>query len=89
MQVKLPDGSYYIPTSGTKGTAQRLYSIPGQFSENQYIANVDWLVNAKHSVQAKYNFSDDPFEYQLSGNFGQLPGRNQSTSAATPPRYYV
>ena len=77
MQVKLPDGSYYIPTSGTSGTLQRLYSIPGKYSENQYISNVDWLVTQKHTIQAKYMFSANPFDYQASGNFGQLPGRQQ------------
>ena len=77
LQVKLPGGSYYIPTSGIAGTAQRLYSLPGKYSEDQYIANVDYLINQKHTVQAKYMISLNPFNYQLSGNFGQLPGRQQ------------
>src|SRR6185436_8370604 len=77
MQVKLPGGSYYIPTSGSSGTSQRLYSIPGQYSEDQYISNVDWLLNQKHSLQGKFMTSSNPFNYQLSGNFGQLPGRQQ------------
>jgi len=77
MQVKLPGGNYYIPTSGTSGTSQRLYSIPGQYSEDQYIANVDWLLTQKNTMQAKFMSSSNPFNYQLSGNFGQLPGRQQ------------
>jgi hypothetical protein len=75
LQVKLPDGSYYIPGSGAAGTAQRLFSIPGRYSEDQYLANVDWIPSAKHTVQMKYMFSDNPFIYQLQG---QLPGRIQS-----------
>ena len=78
LRVKLPNGSYYIPGSGTSGLATRQFSIPAKFSEDQYIANVDWIKSAKHSVQMKYMYSNDPFEYQLSGQFGQLPGRIQS-----------
>src|SRR5206468_6291301 len=76
LRVKLPDGSYYIPGSGTSGTVQRLFSIPAKYNEDQYIANGDWIASAKHSLQKKYMYSHDPFTYQLSGS--QLPGRVQS-----------
>ena len=78
LQVKLADGSYYIPTSGTSSTATRLYSVPGKYSEDQYLANVDYLLSEKHNIQAKYMFSNNPFVYTGSGSFGQLPGRVQS-----------
>jgi hypothetical protein len=78
LRVKLPNGSYYIPGSGTSGLATRQFSIPAKFSEDQYIANVDWIKSTRHTVQMKYMYSFDPFEYQLSGQFGQLPGRIQS-----------
>jgi len=75
LRVKLPDGSYYIPGSGTSATLQRLFSIPAKYSEDQYIANGDWIMNTRHSVQARYMYSKNPFEYQLNG---QLPGRIQT-----------
>jgi outer membrane receptor protein involved in Fe transport len=75
LRVKLPDGSYYIPGSGTNTTAQRLFSIPARFSEDQYIANVDLVATEKHTLQMKYMFTDDPHQFQLSGN---LPGRTQT-----------
>ncbi len=75
LRVKLPNGSYYIPGSGTSGTRQTLFSIPAKYREDQYIGNGDWIVSAKHSLQARYMQSKNPFEYQLSG---QLPGRVQS-----------
>jgi len=75
LRVKLPNGSYYIPGSGTTGTAQRLFSIPAKFNEDQYIANADYVVTPKHTLQMKFNYSLDPFFYQLAG---QLPGRVQS-----------
>src|SRR5213593_2752520 len=75
LRVKLPNGDYYIPGSGTSGLAQRLFSIPAKYTEDQYIGNADWIVSAKHSLQMRYLYSDNPFIYQLQG---QLPGRIQS-----------
>jgi outer membrane receptor protein involved in Fe transport len=74
LRVKLSDGSYYIPGSGTSGTIQRLFSKPAKFNEDQYIVNGDWIASQKHSLQAKFMQSNDPYEYELSG---QLPGRVQ------------
>jgi hypothetical protein len=75
LRVKLPDGGYYIPGSGTSGTVQRLFSKPAKYREDQYIVNGDWIANEKHSLQARYMNSKNPFEFELSG---QLPGRVQT-----------
>ena len=76
LRVKLPNGSYYIPGSGTSGVAQRLFSVPAKYSEDQYIANADWLLTEKHSLQMKYMFSKNPFEFQLNGQLaGPSPDR--------------
>lgn len=75
LRVKLPNGSYYIPGSGTSATVQRLLSNPAKFTEDQYIANGDWVASTKHTLQMKYMYSHDPFNYQLGG---QLPGRLQT-----------
>src|SRR5262245_36171455 len=75
LRVKLPNGNYYIPGSGTSTTTQRVFSIPAKYREDQYITNVDWLATSRHSLQVKYMHSDNPFEFQLQG---QLPGRIQS-----------
>jgi outer membrane receptor protein involved in Fe transport len=82
LRVKLPSGSYYIPGSGTSGTAQRFFSVPAKYSEDQYIANADWIVSEKHSLAMKYMFSDNPYVYQLSGAAGQLPGDVQTDHRA-------
>ena len=50
LRVKLPDGSYYIPSSGTNTTAQRLISLPAKYSENQYIANMYFICRLCFSV---------------------------------------
>jgi len=75
LRVKLPDGSYYIPGSGTSGTKQVLFSIPAKYREDQYIANGDWIINTNHSLQVRYMTADNPYVYQLNG---QLPGRTQT-----------
>ena len=77
LQVKLPDGSYYIPGSGTAGPVQRVFSTPAKYREDQYIANGDWIVNDKHSLSLRLLDSINPYEYQLGpqGPVGELPGR--------------
>jgi Carboxypeptidase regulatory-like domain/TonB-dependent Receptor Plug Domain/TonB dependent receptor len=78
LRVKLPNGNYYIPGSGTSGTVQRLFSIPAKFEENQFIGNGDWVIDSKNTLQAKYMYTKDPFQsYVGVGNGGQLPGRTQ------------
>jgi hypothetical protein len=88
LRVKLPDGSYYIPSSGTSGTATRLYSYPAKFSEDQYIANTDYVLSEKNNLQMKYMFTKDPYTYtgQPNPSFSELPGRfvtdNRSNTSA-------
>src|SRR5262249_17668091 len=72
MRVKLPNGNYYIPGSGTSGTRQTLFSIPAKYREDQYIDNGDWILNPAHSLQLRLMRAKNPYEYQLNG---QLPGR--------------
>src|SRR5439155_12622568 len=75
LRVKLPNGSYYIPGSGTSGTRQQLFSIPARYREDQYIGNGDWFISANHSLQARYFDARNPYVYELNG---QLPGRVQT-----------
>ena len=74
LRVKLPDGSYYVPSSNTNGTVSRLFSNPAKFTGNQYLSNVDYIISAKNTLQAKYFFDDAPAEICCGGAFGQLPG---------------
>ena len=86
--AKLPDGSYYSPSSGTSGTATRLFSYPAKFSEDQYIANVDYVKSEKNNFQMKYMFTKDPYTFtgQINPAFSELPGRvetdNRSNTSA-------
>ena len=73
LRVKLPNGSYYIPGSGTSGRRQTLFSIPAKYREDQFIANGDWIMSTAHSLQLRLMKAKNPYEYQLNG---QLPGRS-------------
>lgn len=85
LRLKLPDGSYYVPGSGTSGTVQRVFSTPAKYTENQYLANADWVFTEKHTVQMRYMFSDNPYVFQLgaTGPVGQLPGRVQTDARSS------
>src|SRR5215470_15639417 len=72
LRVKLPNGSYYIPGSGTSGTRQTLFSIPATYREDQFIANGDWIMSPQNTLQVRLMKAKNPYEYQLNG---QLPGR--------------
>jgi hypothetical protein len=74
LRVKNPDGSYYIPSSGTNGIRNVLYSAPAKYTDNQYVGNVDWLANSKHTVAGRFFYTRNPREQTVGG--GQLPGWN-------------
>jgi len=71
LRVKNADGNYYIPGSTTGQVQNVLYSQPAKYTENQYVANVDLLATAKHSLAGRFFFTRNPQEI-TSG--GQMPG---------------
>ena len=87
MQLKLPNGSYYIPSSlalpshplaQNYGTTS--YSIPAIYKEHQGMGNWDYLINPKQTLSGRYFYSADPtqapFQAGLGGGLGNifLPG---------------
>jgi hypothetical protein len=60
LQVKKADSTYYVPSS-TNGDFQRVvYSSPAIYRGDQYIANFDYLVSSRHTLQGRYMFTEDP-----------------------------
>ncbi|MGA2880187.1 MAG: carboxypeptidase-like regulatory domain-containing protein [Bryobacteraceae bacterium] len=60
MNLKLPNGNYYIPTN-TTGTYQSAFlSSPAVYHEHQLITNLDYLINSKNTFSAKYFYTQDP-----------------------------
>jgi Carboxypeptidase regulatory-like domain len=77
LQVKLPDGSYYVPGSTNGGFQQVNYSIPSIYTGDQYLANADWVINSKNSLAMRYFFTEDPQTTPFS--ISNIPGSPAST----------
>jgi hypothetical protein len=73
LQLKLADGSYYIPSPTTSGPIS--YSIPAIYTEHQGMGNWDWNINSKHTLAGRYFFSTDPTVAPFPGGLG-FPGPN-------------
>jgi len=71
LQLKLPDGSYYVQGSGTAGYNRVAYSDPARYSGNQFLINTDYLITPKETLSTRYFYSRDPQNLPLNGN---LPG---------------
>jgi hypothetical protein len=71
LNLKLNNGSYYIPGSGATGYRQVSFSDPSIFNEDQVLVNGDYLINAKHTLAARYFYTRDP---QIQTLGGLLPG---------------
>ncbi len=70
LTAKLPNGTYRIPspairTTDANGnpTGHTTFSIPSTYFENQYMANVDFIVSPKNTLAERFFFSHYP-EYQ-------------------------
>jgi hypothetical protein len=62
LQVKLPNGAYFVP-SPASGTFQPVtFSVPARFREHQVVANADYLAGGGHTVSARYFFTYAPAE---------------------------
>jgi len=66
LNVKLPNGNYYMPGSTTGGFQQVEYSLPSIYTADQYLANADYLVNSKNTLAMRYFFTEDPQQTPFS-----------------------
>jgi hypothetical protein len=82
LQAKLPDGSYIVPSpqSIQNGAGSVSFSLPCHFTENQYMANVDYTASSKDAISFRF--------FSASGNTTQtIPGGTGSTTAASVPGF--
>jgi hypothetical protein len=75
LNLKLPDGSFLIPTPQTVNSRASfasqgfsVFSEPCQFDENQFSINVDYLVSPKSKIAARFFFADDTESVTFPGN---------------------
>src|SRR5215467_5669144 len=71
LNLKLDDGSYFFPSSGTSGYRQQSFSSPAIYNSNQELGNFDYVQSTKHTISGRWFYTKDP---QVSPLRGQLPG---------------
>ena len=72
LNVKLPNGNYYLPGSTTGGFQQVNLSLPSIYTGNQYLGNADYLINTKNTLAMRYFFTEDPQQTPFS--ISNVPG---------------
>ncbi len=87
LNLKLPNGQYYIPTN-TSGAYQNVFlTSPAIFHEHQLVVNMDYLINSKNTFSAKYFYTQDPQTEPFNPGAGGAPSSNL---AGTPiSNYYA
>jgi hypothetical protein len=81
LNTKLANGNFLIPSAPANSTDKDTqngpqgkvsFSLPSRFSENQYIANVDYVMSPRNTIAAKYFYARAPeFQAFTSSN---VPG---------------
>jgi hypothetical protein len=63
LNLKLPNGQYFIPTPQiiqANGTGLSVASVPSIYHENQYMANMDYVVSNKQRISEKLFLAKAP-----------------------------
>jgi len=55
------------------------FDVPAIYSENQYVANGDWVINSKHTLTTKYFLTKNPQTLFVGQGGGDLPGSPELT----------
>ena len=71
LNLKLANGNYYYPGSGTSGYRGTSFSDPAIYNEDQGVANFDYLINSKQTLAGRYFYTNNP---QILTLGGELPG---------------
>ena len=71
LNIKLPNGQYYFPSSGVAGYRQATFTSPAIYNGDQGLINGDYVINAKNTLSGRWFYTNDP---QLAPLNGQLPG---------------
>jgi len=80
LQMKLPDGSFLLPTPQTIDASQpfdrrgsSLFSVPSAFSENQYLINLDYLHTANSKFEGRFFSATSDQNQPLPTNIPGFP----------------
>src|SRR5581483_11157127 len=77
LQLKNKDGRYYIPSSPTGVYGPHRFSIPARYTEDQGLVNADYAITSKHTLAARYFYTNNPQTLNLSGGLPGTPANIQ------------
>ena len=60
LQAKLPNGQYYVPSSGAAGFSTLAFSNPARYTEHQALANIDYLLTSNQTLSGRFLTSQAP-----------------------------
>jgi len=75
--------NYYIPSPKSDpqfcndATGLCNFAVPAIYTENQYVANGDYVFNSKNTLSTKYFYTHNPYTTALGEGGGDLPGTPQ------------
>ena len=85
LNLKNADGSYYLPSPAENSACAPNgdpaidfytcnFTVPAIYSENQFVANGDYIINSKHTLEMRYFYTHNPQLDTLGQAGGLLPG---------------
>ncbi len=90
LQMKHPDGSYFIPvpqtvltTGANAGLGFSSFSLPSTYRENQYMVNTDYVASARNTLSARFYMAAID-QYRTFGSPSGYPGPATLPGAGTP-----
>jgi hypothetical protein len=96
LNLKLPDGSFLIPTPQTVDSAKPLsqqgfsvFTDPCHFSEDQYLTNVDYLTSPTSKIDARLFVADDAQAVTFPGNGLNPSGNIRGFPSTSDPSFRV
>ena len=80
LQMKLPDGSYLIPTPQTilssganAGLGFSSFSLVSTYGENQYLAHLTYVISKKHTLSGRFYYATAKSQRALGSSFLRSP----------------
>ncbi len=75
LNTKIPNGTYLIPTPQTITNNQGFsaFSLPGRFTEDQFLINGDYVISDKHRLAERYFYARAPQNVPFSQCFFSTP----------------
>ena len=66
LQLKLSNGGYLIPGSGTATFDPTTVSSPVIFKDHMGLGNFDWTINSKHTLSGRFEYESDPMSAPIA-----------------------